>query len=250
MGVKIYGEAIVEFQSQQVVTNTTVSGCSMPFGVVEVMVNCAAATTMQISPRLEMCCKTVDNGATFIDYSEAARDRDTSTVVVLSSLDTAANGDYWYLASKYKFAGCVIDLATPNATVSVMTGYYWNGTAWADASITDNTPTGGATLALETATKDSVTWATPATWKKTTLNGVSGLYVIRFQVSAALDSDTTLAGITLVGDTTNHAGGYLAASTDYVFTLNSAVSGGLTFIAGAGSTANVTWMRHTNRGES
>jgi len=249
MAIRTFGEAIVEFHGEQIVTNTTVSGIGAPLCAQEVMFNCAAATRVQLAPKIAMCCKTADSGVTFTNYTSQVQDRTTSTLATLTGLDTAANGDFWYLASKHKFAGCILDLVDLNATASVMSGYFWNGAAWADASITDNTATGGACLAEDGAANDSITWTPAATWATTTLNGVSGLYVIRFQVTAALDS-TTIAEISLVGDTTNSPAGYFAAATDYVMTINSSEVGGISFIAAGASTANVTWIRHTRRANS
>lgn len=250
MAVRTFGEPIVEVSGIVVTTNTEVYGCQMPVGAEEVMFNGAAAHTFQICPRLDLCCKTTDNEVSFTNYTTQARDADSTTLVTLSSLDTAANGDYWYVGSRYKFAGVLFNVTAANGSASTMTGYYWNGSAWADASITDNSNVGGACIGATG--WDNVVWATPATWARRGITGVTteDLYIIRFQVSAALDSSTTLNTVLLKGDTTNSPAGYAAATTDYVISMNRGTCDGLSFTAGAASTVNVTWIRHTRRGLS
>lgn len=247
MATRTFGEPIVEFFGESVTTGTAIVSTTIPPGVEEVMLNGAAAHRIQLAPPIELCLKTIDNEATFTDYTNAARDKNVATVVDLSALSTAANGDYWYLASRYKFGGATIAMtASVNAITSTMTGYYWNGTAWVDASITDNTVSSSKTLAQD----QTVTWTTPSAWAKTTLNGVGGLYVMRFQVSVTITNPTTMEGIALLPDTTNSPAGYLAATTDYVFTINSITTGAIGLYAGGASSVSISYIRHSKRGNS
>ena len=246
MGVRTFGEPIVEFQGESVTTGTAIVSIGIPPGVEEVIAYGAAAHRVQIGPKIAKCLKTTDNEVTFTDYTTQVQDRDVSTVATLSSLSTAADGDYWYLASKHKFAGCTIDMIAANGTASVMTGYYWNGTAWANVTITDNTDLGGACLGED----QTVTFTVPSAWAKTTLDGMAGLYVIRFQVSVALDSSTTIGEISLLPDTTAAPAGYMAATTDYVFSLNAVECGSLAFYAGAASSVSLSWLRHSKLGST
>lgn len=144
--------------------------------------------------------KTQDSGATApTDYSSEAQDGSTSTSVTLSSLSTAANGDFLYVGAHMPFRGVNIDVDSANATASVLTVKYWNGTAWADITATDNTASGGASLAQD----GSVTWTVPTAWAPTGLV-VSGDFTIsapmtgnryywtRWEWSGGLDSSTTL----------------------------------------------------------
>ena len=144
--------------------------------------------------------RTADNLATVQDFSVAAQDADAATDVVLSSMDTAANGDYLYVGAYVPFAGVSIDVDSANGTASVLTVNYWNG-AWTDTSATDNTASGGATLAVD----GTVTWTVPADWRAASLQDIDSpppsaaisykderLYWTRWQISAALDSSTTL----------------------------------------------------------
>jgi len=247
-GIKTFGEHITEFYGEQITTGTGIVSTTIPPFCDEVMVNGAAATRIQLAPPIALCLKTHDSGATFTDYTSQAKDKDVATLVVLSDLPNTTNGGYWYLASKYKFGGATIALtADVNGTAtSTSTGVYWNGTAWANISLTDNTASGSVTLAVD----GTITWTTPAAWKRTTLNGVTGLYVVRLTSDKVMDAAVTLEGIALLPDTTNSPAGFFAATTDYVFTINPDETGAIGLYAGAGSTANVTYMRHTKRGNS
>lgn len=171
------------------------------------------ATTVAVSFALNpwlTILKTADGGATFTDYSEVAQNDSADTGVVLSSLDTLANGDAVFIGSHVQFRGLQFDLDDLNATASVLTASYYNGTTWADTSDTDGTISTGATMGQDGA----VTWTVPTAWTSETLENIMGkadepfkptfvkpvaginLYVtpqywIRLEVSAALDSSTT-----------------------------------------------------------
>ena len=143
--------------------------------------------------------KSGDGNATFTNYSYAAQDNDTGTSVVLSSLDTLANGDALYVGSHIPFSGVAIDIDAANGTASVLTvAYRKNDNTWADTSATDGTTSGGATMAVD----GSVTWTVPSDWHTARLQdldvdsrgqGLGGeLFWTRWVVSAALDSSTTL----------------------------------------------------------
>jgi hypothetical protein len=143
--------------------------------------------------------KTADALATVTDYSEAAQDGSTGTDVVLSSLDTLANGDALWVGSHVPFRGVVADVDAANGTASVLTGTYWNGSALTDISLTDGTTSAGATFAVDGA----ITWTVPTDWVAAPLALIGSaassvpfsgnpLYWVRLVVSAALDSSTTL----------------------------------------------------------
>lgn len=166
-----------------------------------------------INPYLRIL-KTTDGLSTApTDLSVNAQDGDTGTDVVLSSLPTAANGGYLYVGAIRPFAGLDVDMeaGTVNGTASVLSGYYWNGTAWANASITDGTASGGATFAQD----GDITWSVPSAWKKTSLMEAGDtrqgypwlgtpLYWMRFQVSAALDSSTEAENIFPIAPSTEY----------------------------------------------
>lgn len=157
--------------------------------------------------------KTADSLATEpTEYSVEAQDGSTSTSVTLSSLGTAAQGDYLYVGSHVPFSGVSIDVDAANGTASVLTvRYRKNDDTWADTSATDGTDNGGATLGVD----GSVTWTVPADWKSarlfdtgdTDLNiglGKQELYWTRWEFSAALDSSTTLDSMIAINRSTTY----------------------------------------------
>lgn len=175
--------------------------------------------------------KTADALSTFTDYSAEANDADTSTVVDLSSLDTYANSDAVYIGAHVPFRGLAVDMsAAVNANASVLTAYYWNGSAWTDTSATDGTASGGATFAQD----GNITWTVPTAWTMTGLADANGLakgtgmytepmYWIQLRVSAALDSTTTLSSIIALPRSTSYA--ELINTTPLEFGVNSGPGG-------------------------
>lgn len=143
--------------------------------------------------------KTTDLLATITDYSSAAQDGNAATDVVLSSLDTLANGDALWIGGHLPFRGIQVDVDAANATASVLAGHYWDGNSLEALTVTDGSDSGGATFAIDGA----ITWTMPTDWTRGKLatvgsaaqsiphNGVD-LYWVRLTVSAALDSSATL----------------------------------------------------------
>jgi hypothetical protein len=136
------------------------------------------------------------------DYSDAAQDGDTSSDVVLSSIDTLANGDSLWLGSHLPFSGLTLDVDAANGNASVLAAHYWNGTAQTTLTPTDNTASGGASIAQD----GTITWTVPTDWVPAKLRSLVSatvplpyaeetLYWARLSWSAALDSSTTLNSI-------------------------------------------------------
>ena len=171
----------------------------------------SSATVVQfaINPWISVL-KTQDAGASWTDYSENAQDDDASTDVTMSSQGTLANGDALFVGCAVPIRGLAIDVDDVNGTSSLMTGDYWDGSAWSDINETDGTASGGAALAQDA----SVTWTEPSDWESKTLRTIietekswdgtfagtgqvfnTPLYWVRLKVSAALDSSTTLNSI-------------------------------------------------------
>lgn len=148
--------------------------------------------------------KTADNLTTITDYSEAAQDAATATIVTLSNLSTAAAQDYLYTGAALPYRGVVCDVVAPNSNASVLTVEYWNGSAWTDISATDGTASGGASLAVD----GNVTWTVPTDWAPQSLALIASpapastvlfsgmpLFWARWKFSATLDASTTLASM-------------------------------------------------------
>ena len=159
----------------------------------------AVVAQVALNPYL-VVLKTADVMATApTDYSSAAQDADAATNVVLSALDTLANGDFILVGSHLPFRGAYLDVDGANAIGSVLSVFYWNGTAWADASATDGTTSGGNTFAVD----GLVSWTVPSAWALAKLSAIYtttpasvltglNLYWTRWSVSVLLTNPTTL----------------------------------------------------------
>jgi hypothetical protein len=159
--------------------------------------------------------RTTDGGATFTDYSEEAQGDSISSVVVLDSQDTVANGDALFVGSHLPFRGVAVDVSAANATGSrTLTVSYWNPTtkAWVDSSDTDGT---SSSTSLDQ--DGDVTWTIAAAWGQDNLwdmftaanepfkstyvkpNAanvhVQDLYWTRWEWNGALDSEVELASM-------------------------------------------------------
>tara|TARA_Y100000310_G_C20657202_1_gene802602 strand:- start:1182 stop:2006 length:825 start_codon:yes stop_codon:yes gene_type:complete len=159
--------------------------------------------------------KTADALATPpIDYSEMAQDGDTGTSVTLSELSTAANNDFLYVGCAEQFRGVDIDVDAVNGTASVLTVRNWDGRSWADVSDTDNTESGGASLAQD----GTVTWTVPTVWVSESLRGIGDtpatvnfeyatvpMYWTRWEWSAGVDAATTLDHMLAMNRSTAYA---------------------------------------------
>ena len=170
----------------------------------------AVAAQVLLNPYLHILQTT--NGltaASTMDVSEAAQDGTTTTVITLNSYSTAANLDFVYIGSHLPFAGVSIDVQNTNSTGSVLTVKYWNGTAWTDITATDNSASGGATLAVD----GTVTWAVPTDWTRTSLLGAGDTtltlpgyteqkYWTRWEFSVTLDSTVSLNSIVAINRST------------------------------------------------
>ena len=161
----------------------------------------AVAVQVALNPFLRLI-KTTDLLQTLTDYSHAAHDADASTTVVLSSLNTFANGDAIYVGSHVPIRGLAVTMtASLNGNASILSGYYWNGSAWTDLSVTDGTIAPAGTCLGQSGT---ITWTVPTAWAKARLGDIvatpalftlavprEDLYWLRLEVSAALDASCT-----------------------------------------------------------
>jgi hypothetical protein len=133
--------------------------------------------------------------STLTDKSLANQD-DASTVSLV-----LASGDYVYIAQRYPFTNVFIHMDTVNTNASVLSGQYWDGTAWRDAvDVMDGTSVGGKTLAQSGA----VQWSLDAdySWNITNDTELTGAptelstlrifnsYWFRLKVSATLSAGT------------------------------------------------------------
>jgi len=255
--VRTWDASLGGFYGETWTDATTVKATTIPPGTKSILVNVTGDFRMQLAPPLAWCAKTTDNELTFTDYTSEATDKSTSTSVTLSSLSTAADGDYFYCASKYPFGGIYVDCDALNASGGgTLTGYTWEG-AWVLCTIADGTN------ATQTFARDGViTWTPPASWKPDFLKNIfphataavlaelpqESLYVIRFQTSAVLDDGVTLdevVPVTCATAATFYPYGYFQADTDYTFNINRDESGGLAIYDSSGSkTVLITFCKY------
>lgn len=163
--------------------------------------------------------------ANVTDYSTAAANATTGDVV-LSSLDTLANGDALWVGSHVPFRGLNVTITAANGNASVLTGTYWDGSALTDISLTDNTVSAGKTFG--SVTTATITWTVPTAWAKAALSAIVSptdmaipyrdepLYWARLVVSAALDASTTLASMQAMSRSTAYAN-LIAAPPGFAF---------------------------------
>ena len=159
--------------------------------------------------------KVTDNGvgAIPIDYSNAAQDASATTDVVLSSLDTLANGDFLLVGSHQKFRGAYADVDAANGTASDLTVTApTSSMVWTSVSATDGTANGGAAFAVD----GLVSWTVPTDWPSYKLTDlypsipsayytIEPMYWTRWEVSAALDTSSTLNSLVAANRSTAYA---------------------------------------------
>lgn len=167
-------------------------------------------------------------------YSSEAQDGDTATYVVLSSLAAVASSHFLYVGSMEPFRGVYIDVDQTNSTASVLTVKYWNGSAWADITATDNTASPAGTTFGQDGT---VVWTVPTAWATASLvdtadvaSGINaenlsrpGVYWTRWEVSVALDASVRFASMLAMNESTAYA--ELPAGTALEFSVANAPGG-------------------------
>ena len=175
----------------------------------------AVVAKLLLNPWL-VVLKTVDGMANEpIDYSNDAQDNDTGTSVILSSLDTLANGDFLLVGSHVPFRGVYFDVdGTNTAGSATVTVSYWSGAGW--------TTTGANVAGIRTTAvwdKDGiVTWTVPTSWARAELAKLYPepnlrtyyshipLYWTRWDVDAAItDTSVTVDGMYSANRSTAYA---------------------------------------------
>lgn len=124
------------------------------------------------------------------DYSDEIRNLD-SRVAVLDSLDTYAAFECVFIKTKVPANSLTFDIFKPNGTASVLSLYYWDGSAWTDTSATDGTADSGATLAIDGA----ITWTSPGSAEQEKyMYGNNGFWY-QIRVSVQLDSEVEITSV-------------------------------------------------------
>jgi hypothetical protein len=224
MGTEVFAGGIGEFRTASTAAGgtaltTTATFIAIPDGTRHIFLtprnfSTAVVAKVAFNPYLYVL-KTTDAGVTYTDYSKYAQDGDASTDVTLSSLSTAANGDYLLIGAELPFRGVYVDVddSHVNGTASALTVYYYNGTTWADASATDGSDSGGTSMAQD----GLVYWTINTAWVTCRLIDVytsitkssvttKQMYWTKWAFAAGLDSDTLIDGMYAANRDTSHYG--------------------------------------------
>ncbi len=160
----------------------------------------AVVAKMALCPHL-VVLKTLDGMATApVDYTSAANDADAGTDIVVSALDTLANGDFLLVGSYSQYRGVYIDVdsTNTNSAGTATTSVFYNASkVWTDTSAMD-----GTNSTMTFAVDGLVYWTLPTAWTLATLKELYPqtpdskysdlkMYWTRWSVSAAL-ADTSI----------------------------------------------------------
>ncbi len=181
----------------------------------------AVVAQYALNPRLTVLV-TNDSLVTFTDDSVHAQDGLTTTDVEADAL-TAAPAGRIYVGAQGQFRGFAVDMdaSEVNAVVSALTVFYWNGSAWTDASATDGTETGSDTTFGQ---DGNITFTVPATWAAATLFDIGdadpttwkpdrtnfnvlnrAFYWLRLEVVATLTDPTSINQLRALNASTNYS---------------------------------------------
>lgn len=125
-------------------------------GYHEVVLYCPNQWKLLLTPKMKHCI--LYNASTYVDYIARMVDKAVTPVLTLSSMTTT-----WalYFGFPDQVSGLAWDMtAAVNGNAQLATIYYWKDAtvdAWADTSATDNTVSGGKTLAQD----GTMTWSVP-----------------------------------------------------------------------------------------
>lgn len=184
---------------------TTAAFIRLPLGTEHIQIiprnfSTAVVAKIHINPWLSIFKTTDDMATAPTNYSNQGQDLSAAAAgVVLSSLDTLANGDFLLIGATVPFRGVRVVINAANNTASVLTVHYRKtDDTWADSSATDGTDSpAGTTMGVT----GNVTWTVPTDWKQTKLSAIYttvpnfafrdfSMYWTRWSVSVALDSCT------------------------------------------------------------
>lgn len=205
--------AYIVGESVTYATGNLTRAVNIPYGAqgVEVRITTTATNFWQFCPKLKQAFKFTASGSVYRDDTVALSERGTNQTATFNSM-TATN-DFIYIGCEVPFRGVYVNVVNANGTASVLSGTYTkNDGTYAALTVTDNTASGGATLAID----NTITWTMPTDWTKASVNGGAPLYYARLTTDGGTDSATSLAEvIPLSVQTANSTGakGVVAVTT-------------------------------------
>jgi hypothetical protein len=131
------------------------------------------------------------------DYSIDVADDDQTTHAILDSLGTLAQYDCVFIRTETPADTLTWTITKPNGSAAAAQMHYWNGAWTGVTSFTDNTASGGATLATTGAT---MTWTMPADHQPKYMFGANGYWYRLSLDSGALDSEVEVSEVTYNSD--------------------------------------------------
>jgi len=177
-----------------------------------------------------------DSAGTYTDATDNAKDKSTSTKVIL---DDFAAADFIYIGADQPFRGFAVDVSAVNGgsnTTMTVESSDGDGT-WTDTSATDGTTSGSKSMAQD----GLVTWTIPSSWVEDTVNGLSNLFWVRVSVDVVFDSEVEVDSITLLNRETVAA--HLDTATSGAVELAMGGIGGLEFTVASGTPNNrIQWL--------
>lgn len=118
------------------------------------------------------------------------------STITLNSQPTLANGGAIYIGTAEPISGLRINVGNANSGGGTMGLYYWNGTAWADTSVTDGTTNLSAS--------GNATFTVPTAWTPGQLSDILNiqkpslgqkLYWLRWTTSLTYDASVTVTSL-------------------------------------------------------
>lgn len=211
----------------------------------ETLLYCASDWKLLLNPKIQHVIFYDDSEGTYTSYTTEATDGDSSTHV---QLDLMTASDYLYILTNSPIKGLDIDVGNANGTTTTLDmEYYKSDNTWADVSNdsdgTDATFPSGTTLGRDGVyTWDALTSASVIA-KDDAVNGLWGLYGIRFSPLATLSATVDINELQTINNATTYAN--LRAGIEYQFSINNQKVGTLQVLSGSGTpTLYYDWVQH------
>jgi len=143
-------------------------------------------------------------GTVFVDETINANSSATSDMTLIPSTGSYTANDAYYFGAASTFLRLKIDISQAGSMGFVSgAAEYWNGSSWTtisgSPSILGEWITAITTLGLST-----ISWALPSGWATTTVNGITGLYWVRFRIASISPYTTQPLGRKVTLDTTRY----------------------------------------------
>lgn len=172
-------------------TGNLIRAVNIPKGARWVTLRCTttASAMAQFCPKLRQAFKFTAVGSVYRDDTAALTERGTNQTATFNSM--VATNDFIYIGCDVPFRGVYVNVVNANATASVLSAFYWDGSTWQGLTETDGTASAGATLAID----NIITWTMPTDWAKTSVNNSAPYFYVRFNSDGGTDSATSLAEV-------------------------------------------------------